>query len=294
MKDIAEELLGPPVTLHELKNKPGRRQTLRATGSRGTAIVKVYASERAPVVAARVAALAAGPCPLRVPAVLHLDAERHLVFLSDVPGVPLRHAVLAGDLDACRRAGQALGHWHAAWAGRDASPLRAHTAERELEALLKRAATAPLEVTRAVTGRAPALAAPWPQATVVHRDLYEEQLLLDDDGRVGLIDLDDAALGPPELDLGNLLAHLDLLALRTGRSLDEPAAALLAGHTSAAGSPDAALLARCRALTRLRLACIHREPALLTLVRAPGHRLGAGQVAGGALRQERHRGLGFP
>ena len=107
------------------------------------------------------------------------------------------------------------------------------------------------------------MAVAWPHTTVVHRDLYEEQLLLDDDGGVGLIDLDDAALGPPELDLGDLLAHLDLLALRTGRSLDPPTAALLAGHTSSAGAPDAALLARCRALTRLRLACIHREPELL-------------------------------
>jgi hypothetical protein len=34
----------------------------------------------------------------------------------------------------------------------------------------------------------------------VHRDLYEEQVLLGE--RVALIDLDDAALGPPELDIG--------------------------------------------------------------------------------------------
>ncbi len=107
------------------------------------------------------------------------------------------------------------------------------------------------------------MAVAWPHTTVVHRDLYEEQVLLDEDGAVGLIDLDDAALGPPELDLGNLLAHLDLLALRTGRSLDPPAAAILAGHASSAGALDAALLARCRELARLRLACIHREPALL-------------------------------
>ena len=45
----------------------------------------------------------------------------------------------------------------------------------------------------------------------MHRDLYEEQLLAGE--RIGLIDLDDAALGPPELDLGNLLGHVELLAL---------------------------------------------------------------------------------
>ena len=34
--------------------------------------------------------------------------------------------------------------------------------------------------------------------------------------RIGLIDLDDSALGPPELDLGNLLGHLLLLERRSG------------------------------------------------------------------------------
>jgi aminoglycoside phosphotransferase (APT) family kinase protein len=96
--------------------------------------------------------------------------------------------------------------------------------------------------------------------TVVHRDLYEEQVLLGD--RVGLIDLDDAALGPPELDVGNLLAHLDLLGLRSGRTLDRAAEALLDGY-SRRGRLDARLLERCRTLSRLRLACIHDEARLL-------------------------------
>ncbi len=260
---IAEHVLGPPVELQELKHKPGRRRTLRATGSRGTAIIKIYASERAAVVAARVAALAAGPSPVDLPAVLHLDAGQHLVLLSEVRGRPLRHAVLAGDLDACRGAGAALGSWHAAWGGRPIEALRPHSADRELDVLLALAATAPPDLGQQVAAQAPSLAAPWSCPTVVHRDLYEEQLLIGDDGRIGLIDLDDAALGPPELDLGNLIAHLDLLALRAGRSLDEPAGALLAGHTSAGSSADERLLSRCRQLTRLRLACIHREPRLL-------------------------------
>src|SRR5204862_293349 len=55
------ELLGAPVVLEELKYKPDRRRTSRATGPRGSAIVKQYTSERAPTVAARVAALADGP-----------------------------------------------------------------------------------------------------------------------------------------------------------------------------------------------------------------------------------------
>lgn len=49
--DLLEDVLGMPVTLHELKHKPGRRRTMRATGSRRTATVKVYESDRATLVA---------------------------------------------------------------------------------------------------------------------------------------------------------------------------------------------------------------------------------------------------
>jgi aminoglycoside phosphotransferase (APT) family kinase protein len=93
----------------------------------------------------------------------------------------------------------------------------------------------------------------------VHRDLYEEQLLIGN--RVGLIDLDDAALGPPELDLGNLLAHVDLLALRNGRDLAPECDALVAAYAEAGPPVDAALLHRCRRLALLRLACLNDDLA---------------------------------
>ena len=262
-------LLDPPVSLTELKHKRGRRRTWRATGADGaTAIVKVYASDRAPVVAARVAALRAGPRPPRVPEVLHADPARHLVVLTDVPGAPLGDAVLAGDQDGCRHAGEALGAWHGWWRGRSPVPLRPHTAARELEVLLRRAETAPPTIGPTVARMAPRLAEPWPCPTVVHRDLYEDQVLLGAGGEVGLIDLDDAALGPAELDVGNLIAHLDLLALRTGRSVDQPRTELLGGYLSAGAPLDRSLLARCRRLSLLRLACIHAEPRLLELAEA--------------------------
>jgi aminoglycoside phosphotransferase (APT) family kinase protein len=106
----------------------------------------------------------------------------------------------------------------------------------------------------------------WECVTAVHRDLYEEQILVGE--RIGLIDLDDVALGPPELDIGNLLAHVDLLALRSGRDLSAPTRALLEAYSRAGASLDADLLERCRRLTILRLACIHGEPLLLDLLPA--------------------------
>ena len=96
------------------------------------------------------------------------------------------------------------------------------------------------------------------------RDLYEEQVIVGD--RIGLIDLDDAAAGPPELDVGNLLAHLTLLGSRLGGGTEEQRAALLAGYRQTGPALDAERLVQCERLSRFRLALIHARPALLQAV----------------------------
>jgi Ser/Thr protein kinase RdoA (MazF antagonist) len=254
-----EEIVGTPVLLEELKSKQGRRHTVRAVGPRRRAIVKAYQSERAPVVAARLRSLAAGPAEPQVPEVLHVDPTLRLVILSEVPGRPLREALLAHDLAECARAGAAVRLWHSFWFGAAPPPLVPHTAERELEILSAWADRAEPAIAEKVRRAAAGLSAEWPATTVVHRDLYEEQIVLG--SRIGLIDLDDAALGPAELDVGNLVAHIELLELRSGRDLCAPLEALLGGYGE--GSLDAAMLDRCRRLTRLRLACIHAVPELI-------------------------------
>lgn len=244
---VAATVVGAPVTIEVLKDKPGRRRTMRASGPVGTAIVKTYTSDRADTVAARIGALAGGPREPRVPAVLHLDADRRLVILSDLDGSPLRVAVLDGDSDACEAAGVAISTWHRTWARRTPD-LRPHTIGRELAALAARGEPA-------VAAR---LRIPWVCGTVVHRDLYEEQILTGPE--VGLIDLDDAHLGPPELDVGNLLAHLALLGRRTGADTRAAADAFLSGYAAGGGVLDRDRLAQCEELTRLRLARIHGRP----------------------------------
>jgi Phosphotransferase enzyme family len=266
--ELLEPILGAPVQLEQLKHKPGRRTTSRAVGAGRSAIVKVYASERAPVVAARLGALAAGPAEPDVPEVLLCEPELHLVVLSEVPGLPLREALLAGDVDTCARAGAVIGAWHRAWQGRSPDAFAPHTAERELEILHLRIERASPEVAEAARGALPAVAdAAWGYPTVVHRDLYEEQVLVAE--RIGLIDLDDAALGTPELDVGNLVAHTDLLGIRADADLSTATDALLEGYGRTGPALDASLLARCRALTLLRLACIHEALSLVEGARAP-------------------------
>jgi Ser/Thr protein kinase RdoA (MazF antagonist) len=260
--DLLEPILGAPVTLEQLKHKPGRRTTSRAIGTKRRAIVKVYASERAPVVAARIGALAAGPAEPEVPEVLLCVPDAHLVVLSEVPGVPLQEALLRGDLGTCARAGEVIGAWHAAWAGRSPDALVPHTAKRELEILTTRIERASPEVAAAVGAALPTIAGgDWDSQSVVHRDLYEEQVMVGE--RIGLIDLDDAALGPPELDLGNLIAHIEFLSLRATTDLSAALETVLDGYRRSGPAVDAELLARCRALTLLRLACIHENASLV-------------------------------
>jgi Ser/Thr protein kinase RdoA (MazF antagonist) len=261
MMGVLEEIVGAPLVLEELKRKPGRRRTMRAVGSRRRAIVKAYRSERAPIVAARLRALAAGPTEPEVPEVLYEDRSRRLVVLSEVAGAPLRDALLSDDLPQCRRAGSALGAWHAFWLGATPPPLAPHTCERELEILHRWADRADPAIAERVRYAASPLSAEWPIATVVHRDLYEDQIVLG--RRVGLIDLDDAALGPAELDVGNLLGHAKLLGLRRNRDLGAAVRSFLNGYAATGPALDDSLVDRCRRLTQLRLACIHGEASLI-------------------------------
>jgi hypothetical protein len=48
---------------------------------------------------------------------------------------------------------------------------------------------------------------------VVHGDLYEAQVVVRDDFTLGLVDLDDLAIGDPGIDAGSFCAHLVALAL---------------------------------------------------------------------------------
>jgi Ser/Thr protein kinase RdoA (MazF antagonist) len=268
VNDVVEAIVGAPMHVEQLKHKLGRRRTARARGPRGSAIVKVYASERAAVVARRVESLSAGPEEPLVPTVLHVDPGLRLVVLTDLPGRPLREALLEGDLATCARVGSALGSWHAAWDRNAPGALRPHTAERERTLLQGRADAASPPVARAVADVLPELEGEWKCTTVVHRDLYEEQVLVGE--RIALIDLDDAALGPPELDVGNLLAHIELLELRRQRDLRDGKRALLAGYEDDGPALDGALLDRCRRLTLLRLACLNDDVRLGEAARTEG------------------------
>ena len=106
-----------------------------------------------------------------MPEVLLLDEAFHLVALSEVPGVPLTRALMAGERQVCARSGAALGAWHAAGRGRSAGAHRPHTVARELEILEGRIERAPPELAAAARAALPPLVdGDWDWPTIVHRD----------------------------------------------------------------------------------------------------------------------------
>lgn len=257
LHDVLAGVVGEPLALEVLKDKPGRRRTLRASGPRATVIAKSYASQRAPVVAQRVDALSLGPAEPVLPQLVLVDPVHRVVVVSEVPGRPFSEALVARDLQTCTWVGAAFGRWHGAWRERTPAGFRSHSVEDELAILTERARQGPAAAARAVTDLPAWARQPWPCSTVVHRDLYEEQVIVGD--RVGLIDLDDAAAGPPELDLGNLWAHLRLFAGRRGIEGDAAWNAILTGYQTAGPPLDATRLEQCLYLSELRLATIHPD-----------------------------------
>jgi Ser/Thr protein kinase RdoA (MazF antagonist) len=256
-----EPVVGGPVRLEEVESARGRGRTYRVQGSRRSAIAKVYPDGQARVVAAVVSSLADGATEPRVPEVLWAEDDE-LVVLSRLGGTPLREAVLAGDKPACRRGGGMLGAWHQLWRNRVPAAIPTHSYERELELLDALALRASEPVRGAVRFALDAVRedGEWEPATVVHRDLSDESILLGD--VVGLVDIDSAAAGPAELDVANVCAHMELLERRHRRSLHGMQRAFLDGYLSSGAPLDLPLLLRSRSLGLLRLACIHHTDEL--------------------------------
>ena len=253
-----------------VRHKHGRRCTLRYDVKRGNGrerlFAKTYASDRAPRVFASLQALSAGhSCGARVafPEPVACVPELNLVLQKEVPGRPIARRLLAGDEPLAAGVAEAL---HALHTSR-VELARTHSLARELAPLGERVAT--------IGGRAPSLeplarrclavvhadserAWPW-RSRPVHRDFYHDQVLASDRD-LSFLDLDDAAMSEPAVDVANFLAHLALLGLEERGfpdALAGPAAAFRDRYRDLDGDLDLDLLDFLQGATLLRLAAIH-------------------------------------
>lgn len=246
-----------------LVHRAGRRGVLRTAEG----FTKVVRPGKVADAEARARLFAEAGGPLTTPKVLSSSADGELT-VDVVPGVSL-HGLAAGE-PAAWAAGWAA--WAGAWPeavrhGAPQSALGQFTVADEARTLagwLER-----VEAARP-TGLGPTLrprfeavmaaltALPEPRWTLSHRDLHDKQILVTPAGSVGLIDSDTLALADPALDLGNLLAHVELRA-RQGLVDGYQAAhavELIRGVADALEVPTASLAAW-RDSAALRLTCVY-------------------------------------
>ncbi|RZU60710.1 phosphotransferase family protein [Zhihengliuella halotolerans] len=253
-----------------LVHRAGRRAVVRS----GDRYVKVLRRRRAAGVAAASTRLgdvvrAAGGASATV-----LETRSETVVFDTVPGLPLRSLAATEDLSRWREAWDAFADTWARIAGRTPAgghvggpALARHDAQAEADVVLTwaghlrqhdplRLGVGGLELfdrrARLVTRE---LLAGDDRLVLAHRDLHDEQVLYDPAlGRIGLLDFDTAALAEPALDLGNLLAHLDLRHDQglIGASARDAAREILLRLAGRCGVPPARLAAY-EAASRVRL-----------------------------------------
>lgn len=209
----AEHLAGlieGPLTLDVVAYRPTERAVVRVGNRSGDVIwVKVLPPARVADLAHRHERLAAAGVP--VPDVLAADDEQGWIAMSDLAGPTLRDRVKG-----------APGNWPAAPAFTDLLrrvrsaeltatevPTRTGDARGHATMLATVAPEFADRLTTMIDALADELAAVARRRAIVHADLHEAQIVLDETGDiVGLLDLDDAGWGDPLDDFATVLAHL--------------------------------------------------------------------------------------
>lgn len=248
--DGVDEVAPGACVAEVLRYLPGRRVATLVEHERELAVVKVFASPRARGNARRLGALAASPAAAIVPTLLGCDAAGHVLALS------YRHGVLPTSLPdteypSCfHRVGAALRKVHESGAELD----RVWDWDQEVAQLRRQATPATVDLVETLVASTGRLAgAPLIPA---HRDAHPRQVVVAADGAVAFIDLDDAAMGPRGLDVGNMLGHLIREGITGARSVPatvEASEAFLDGYGPCA-ELDGGVLTGWTALAIARLA----------------------------------------
>jgi Ser/Thr protein kinase RdoA (MazF antagonist) len=212
---------------------------------------------------------------LRVPQALAYSSERRTLIVEAVEGRPLRTP------ESYRRLGRALARLHDlpppdAMRFRRVEPDKLAAAAGLIGLVREDVAEAARELADELCSRLDRQA----EAVSLHGDVNFRNALLEN-GRIVLIDLDQAAAGPAAAELGSVLASLryaGIVGLIRPELVPELCAALLAGYAELRRPPKdnqlrahtaAALLAeRClRVVTRVRPEGLRRLPFLLAEAR---------------------------
>lgn len=270
---ILAEALGTPLRIIDvemLRHKPGRRCLFRYRLELGDAVRtvygKAYASDRGPGVFATLRALHSAAMssgrPLVPEPMVYVEPYRLLV-IGEVRGRPAEPELANGDEALSARIADALHRLHHSGAelprdhhlGDELGPL-AMRRNGIVEAMPHLVVLVDECLAHARRGAE----RDWSWRRLpIHRDCYADQVVTGPD--VGLVDLDDAAMSEPAVDVANFAAHLRLSALRSPRrapAVDRSRSAFLAAYHDLDPDLDPALVQFLEGTTLFRLADIHR------------------------------------
>lgn len=250
-----------------VRHKPGRRAILRFDLADNEVLYgKTYASNRGAKVY-RVAQLLAsssafGPDAL-VPEPVAWLPDSRLLLIRELYGIPIEDRLLEGDTDLVTRIAFVLHHLHSS----DIDLGRMHDLNDELRPLESRvdevaryspeSGAAACGVLNQVFQIDPGIFS-W-RNRAVHRDMYHDQILVAKDHLV-ILDLDDASMSDPAVDVANFVAHLMLLGVQRQGGTDalrNVIDAFLNQYRELDRDLDERLLSYLKATTLLRLAGIH-------------------------------------
>ena len=139
-------------------------------------------------------------------------ADGGVVWVPEVPGVNLRDALSNGHTPDPQPLLDGLASlWDIPLTRTSAPPFDLAGAYRRAErtfAHVLRDDTEGQHLLREFTDAVGGFVDTWQPTATAHNDFYDDQMIVMPDGRVALVDFEEAGPGDPMLDVGNLLAHL--------------------------------------------------------------------------------------
>ena len=261
----AQELCPEASVVTVLRHLPGRRVASLVETTRGRGVLKVFASPRARGNHRRVGSLRCSSAGHLVPEPWGVDDAGHVSLVAFIVGQVFDCLDDDRFVKTAEVAGRALRKLHDSGAVLD----RTWTVDNELRLLVKTATATTQTCVDLAVARVAHLAGEPLVST--HRDCHSKQLVSTATG-VCWIDLDDAAMAPSGLDVGNMVAHLRrdrLLGKRSPTVSVQAIASFRSGYGETASDLDS-----WEQLSLVRLAGLedtrHRRPIdahrILTLV----------------------------
>jgi Phosphotransferase enzyme family len=213
-----------------LRHLPARRVATQVRMADGQqAVLKVFAGPRARGNGRRLEALQRSSVSNLVPRPLGVDATGHVSLVEWIEGVMFDQAPHGRFAEAAFQVGVSLRQLHESGVDLD----RSWTIRKEL-ALLEKRQTPTVQLLVKTMGGMEYLGEQLADEPLVtaHRDCHLRQAVMAHDS-ARWIDLDDCAMAPAGLDVGNMIAHLKreaAIGLRDQRVVDEAVAAFRKGY----------------------------------------------------------------